>query len=511
MKKLKNKIKKVIFISFTSIMLLVLNFLGVTNSIYAAELKESVKLENLGDCGSLLKYKGTEVTTTFVAYKDGSKIYPAYCLNVNLPGVGEKGSYTVSTKNLVSDVGLWRRIINGYPYKTIKELGCKTKEEAFTATKHAVYCYIHNVNPNDYKAIGTAGKRTLKAMKQIIENAQNSKETKIETTVKINKDLSKWNVDNKDNNYISKLYEVKSNADFKNYSITIEKEGKENQPEGWKLTNENNEEKTKFNKGEKFKVLIPIKDLTTSGSFTLSAKTELNTKPVLYGKAPNSNLQDYAITTLQYEEGVAKTKEKYNENKTKITIFKQEKNTQKPLQGVTFNLLNQNKEIVNSALTTDIDGKIVLSGIMPGKYYLRETSTLDGYVKYDEDIEINVDLNEEFKVTVYNSKESKVEVEKSIKEVIVSNDLKQSEINENVETKEINKTENVEKINKNESASKIDETNDIKEIEENIEKVDKTQNKTKSITKIEEKSEESKIENKVEKQNVVKKLPVTGM
>lgn len=503
MKNLKNKIKRVIFITLTSIMLLVLNFLGVTNSIYAAELKESVKLEKIGDCGALLKYKGTEVTTTFVAYKDGDKLYPAYCLNVNLPGVGEKGSYTVSTKKLVTDVGLWRRIINGYPYKTIKELGCKTKEEAFTATKHAVYCYIHNINPKDYEAIGKAGKRTLNAMKQIIENASNSKETKLETSVKINKDLTKWSVDSKDNNYISKIYEVKSNADFKNYSITIEKDGKENQPEGWKLTNENNEEKKKFNKGEKFKILIPIRELATSGSFSISAKTELNTKPVLYGKAPNSNLQDYAITTLKYEEGIAKTKENYNENKTKITILKQEKSTQKPLKGVTFNLLNQNKEIVNSALITDEEGKIVLSGIIPGKYYLQETSTLDGYIKYNEDIEINVDFNEEFKVTVNNSKESKVEVEKSIKEVIVTNDLKQAQIKENIETKEINKTESIEKQEKNENKTRIDENKDIKKIEENIKKVNESKNKT----EIEKKNDE----NIIEKQKNVKKLPVTGM
>lgn len=495
MKNLKNKIIKVIFITLTSIMLLVLNFLGITNSIYAAELKESVKLENIGDCGALLKYKGTEVTTTFVAYKDGTKAYPAYCLNVNLPGVGEKGSYTVTTKNLVTDVGLWRRIINGYPYKTIKELGCKTKEEAFTATKHAVYCYVHNVNPNDYKAIGTAGKRTLNAMNQIIENAKNSKETKIETSVKINKNLSNWSIDSKDNNYVSKIYEVKSNADFKNYSITIEKEGKANNPEGWKITNENNEEKTKFNKGEKFKVLIPLNNLTSGGTFKLFAKTELNTRPVLYGKAPSNNLQDYAITTLQYEDGIAETKENYNENKTKIIILKQEKDTKKPLKGVTFNLLNKNKEIVNSALTTDEEGKIEIAGVIPGKYYLQETSTLDGYVKYDDYIEISVDLNEEFKVTVNNSKESKVEVEKNLKEVVVTNDIKQNEIKENLETSEIVKTQNIEKIEKNESISKVDESKDIKEIEENTKQINEKKNNKKII----------------ENQKNNKKLPVTGM
>lgn len=58
--------------------------------------------------------------------------------------------------NLITDVKLWRLVVNGYPYKTIGELGCANKEEAFTATKHAIYSYIHGNNPNDYTAIGEA-------------------------------------------------------------------------------------------------------------------------------------------------------------------------------------------------------------------------------------------------------------------------------------------------------------------------------------------------------------------
>ncbi len=72
----------------------------------------------------------------------------------------------MSINSAIKDVGLWRRIINGYPYKTIKELGVENKEEAFTATKQAIYCYIHGNNPEDYGAIGSAGQRTLNAMKK---------------------------------------------------------------------------------------------------------------------------------------------------------------------------------------------------------------------------------------------------------------------------------------------------------------------------------------------------------
>ena len=96
---------------------------------------------------------------------------------------------------------MWRYIINGYPYKTIEELGCATKEEAFTATKQALYCYIHGNNINDYEAIGEAGVRTLNAMKQIIANAQNSTETMISNTIQINKNDDDWKQDDIDKNY----------------------------------------------------------------------------------------------------------------------------------------------------------------------------------------------------------------------------------------------------------------------------------------------------------------------
>ncbi len=422
------KIKKILVTLITIIATLLLNFLGLENSVYAAELGSNIQLKNSGDCGALLKYKGVEVVTAYVTYNDNGKEYPAYCLNRNLSGVGMVDDYAVSVNKYVTDVGLWRRIINGYPYKTISELGCKTKYEAFSATKQAIYCYIHGNKPSDYEAIGEAGKRTLNAMKSIISNAQNSTETKLETTITINKNVSTWKEDEIDKNYVSKTYSVEANSDYKNYTISIEKTAKSDLPEGIKLADEKNKEKTTFNKGEKFKVLIPIRNLNNNGDFILNIKSELNTKPILYGKAPKSNLQDYALTTLEYEEGKSSIQDSYGENKTKIVVYKQDKNTKKPLEGVVFDLLDENKRVVNSGLKTNSEGKIEIKPILPGKYYLREVSTLDGYILYDEDIEINVELNEEFNITVNNSKETKIEVEKSEKEVTVSKQLQKTEV-----------------------------------------------------------------------------------
>ena len=222
------------------------NFLGLTNSVYAVELGGDANLFKIADCEALLTYRGMPIVTTYVGYNDGENTYPAYCLNTNLLGVGEIGSYDVQVNDFVTDIGLWRRVIIGYPYKSLTELGCATEEEAFTATKQAIYCYIHGNNLNDYGPIGEAGERTLNALYQIVSNAENSGETKLVTTITVDKESSNWKEDELDKTYVSKTYTVDANADYKNFTISIENSGTTELPQSLKVTDLDNQEKSIF-------------------------------------------------------------------------------------------------------------------------------------------------------------------------------------------------------------------------------------------------------------------------
>ena len=75
----------------------------------------------------LLMWKGIKVHTHLAVYKKDGKEYPAYCMNRELPGVEIGRSQTVDVKQLINNVMVWRAIINGYPYKSISELGCNTE------------------------------------------------------------------------------------------------------------------------------------------------------------------------------------------------------------------------------------------------------------------------------------------------------------------------------------------------------------------------------------------------
>lgn len=324
-------------------------------------------------------------------------------------------------QDAIKDVGLWKRIIHGYPYKSIQELGVANKEEAFTATKQAIYCYIHGNNPNDYEAIGEAGQRTLNAMHKIINDANHSNESKVSSTIEINKLEKQWNQDQIEKQYVSKTFKVTANANIKNYTIKITKENSEDIG-GIKITDMQNQEKDQFNTNETFKVLVPIKNMTENGAFKLTVEGQVQTKPILYGVAPNSSWQDYALTGATYEDGVGEKSDEYPENETKIIIIKEDEKTKERLEGAEFQLLDENKKIVYADLKTNKEGKIEIKHLLPGKYYLKETKAKEGYERYEEEIELQVGLHEQTTITVNNNKEEKpkVEIEKSTKSKQIS-------------------------------------------------------------------------------------------
>ena len=402
---LKEKVK---FIALISAILSIFNTGIFLNTVYAENIN-SAYIYSTGDCGSLLIYRGITVKTSYVQYDNNGISYPVYCMDKTKLGAGEN-PYTVSIQSMVQDVGLWRVIVNGYPYKSIQELGVANKEEAFTATKQAVYCYIHGNNPEDYAPIGEAGQRTLNALKTIVSNAQNSNETKLSSSLIINKNISDWKQDDLDNNYVSKIYSVSAKSNVSSYKIMLSRE-ENSDLGGIKLTDENNNEQTEFESNQKFKILVPIKNMTDKGTINIKVEAKVETKPILYGEAPDSGLQDYALTAATFENGTGSVSDEYQKNETKIIVVKKDQDDGKVLEGVEFELLDENKQVVYSDLKTNEEGKIFIGNLIPGNYYIRETKSLDGYKIYEQPIKVGLELNQEITVTINNNKEEKTQIE----------------------------------------------------------------------------------------------------
>lgn len=349
----------------------------------------------------LLMWKGLKIHTHLAVYKKDGKEYPAYCMNRELPGVEIGRSQTVDVKQLVNNVMVWRTIINGYPYKSISKLGCNTEEEAYLATKQAVYCMLTNRDVNEYSAIGEAGERTLNALKTIVNNARNSNQTKVSSELTVNEQEKLWKIDNLDSSYISKTFLVTANTSMSKYTVNV----KNLNIEGYKLVDQNNKEKTEFSNSEKFKILIPIQEVKQDGNFSIEVSAQVATKPVFYGESRDSGLQSYALTGYTYEEGTGSKKIYYTKNETKIIITKTDDKTGKKLEGVEFELLDKNQNKIYTEITTNKDGIATIDNLLPGIYYIKETRTLEGYQLYSKLIKVELELNEETTVNVINSEE----------------------------------------------------------------------------------------------------------
>lgn len=368
-------------------------------------------------------WKGLKIHTHLAVYKKDGKEYPAYCMNRELPGVEIGRSQTVDVKQLVNNVMVWRTIINGYPYKSISELGCNTEEEAYLATKQAVYCMLTNRDVNEYSAIGEAGERTLNALKTIVNNARNSNQTKVSSELTVNEQEKLWKIDNLDSSYISKTFLVTANTSMSKYTVNV----KNLNIEGYKLVDQNNKEKTEFSNSEKFKILIPIQEVKQDGNFSIEVSAQVATKPVFYGESRDSGLQSYALTGYTYEEGTGSKKVYYTKNETKIIITKTDDKTGKKLEGVEFELLDKNQNKIYTEITTNKDGIATIDNLLPGIYYIRETKTLEGYQLYSKLIKVELELNEETTVNVINS-EKEPEIYKEEKKTELAVKEKKSNI-----------------------------------------------------------------------------------
>ena len=384
---------------------------------------ETIKYKK--DCKLYLKYKGQYKQVHYAFYEKAGKEYPAYCLTPEYSGVGVNGitEYKVNIGRKITNENLWRVIINGYPYKTLEELGVENKEEAYVATQSAIYTVLENRKLSDYEADNSQdGERTLKAYLQIMQSAQNSND-KITDKIEIIPNNEKWKIDDYEVNALSKVYSIKSNTSG-TYKINLQSEYNKE----IKITDIYGNAKDLFSTNEKFKILIPISILNEEQGLNIEVISNLMSKPILFGKTTIEGTQDYALVGMEYEEFKWNYEEEIPLNNTKLKIIKQEANSNEKIEGVKFNLLNDNNDCVLNNLITDINGEIIIENIMPGTYFLQEVEAKSGYKLLDEPIEITILFNEE-------------------KEIIVKNELKHEPIKEEVEDdSKLEKTEIIEEI-----------------------------------------------------------------
>ena len=376
-------------------------------------------LYSKGDCGRLLKKGDTVVKTYVVVYNQDGKEYPAYCLDKNKAGVDDSINYDVTLDGVIKNVYIWKAITNGYPYKTPEEMGCNTVGEAFMATKMAVYSVLYNYTINDFSPIGEAGTRTWNALNNILLKVNDGENTQISSNLSIVEESTEWKENTNMPGCISKDFYVKPDGPMNTYNIV-----KEKVTEGTIITDINDIPRQEFKSNEKFRVTMPINELSDGGNIKIKAFANVETKPIFVGRAPNTNNQDYAITGITYEHGSGEKMVYYEKNKTKIKIVKKDETGKKALENAVFQLLDKDKKVVISEIKTNEKGEAILENVLPGTYYIKEIQAPTGYILYNGYIEIKPKFNEELTITIKNTKEEVPNIEITENKLEVKNTIK---------------------------------------------------------------------------------------
>lgn len=382
---MRNKLIKNIFCIFSLIMMLLSTILPSFSSVFAASIGDTVEIVNLGETEKHVMYKFDNgvykyVKTHVVGYYENGVFRPAYCLEVEKPGVGDTLQYDVTITEAMQNQAVYRVLLKGYPYGG--NLGLDEKD-AFFVTKQAIYRVLDGEDVSRYKGADETGNKMVEKIKELVDYGLNGTETSKDPVLHITT-VKSAGIDDLDSNYISQTFKIDSEINSKDINIYI---NESQAPSGSKLTDLNNNTKTTFQKGEQFKVLVPRKTITKDISIDITASGSVETFPVFFAESPNDAWQDYAVISDPFVVGTTTAKMTYTEPTGNIEVEKVSKEYNEysglsagsGLDGAIFEIERiDGVETYKKQFTTDSYGKIIKE-LKLGTYRLTELVSADYY------------------------------------------------------------------------------------------------------------------------------------
>lgn len=393
---MKKKTSKIIYI----LMIMMLFIQNISGIVMAATEISKANLKNDHKITTNIQYfnqDGTwhNIQCHYIAYTHDGKKYPAYCIKHGVDGVDEAGSYTVKISELLSDEKIWRTIINGYPYKTPEQLGVETADDAYVATKQAVNSVMLNRDVKKfYRGKNNKGKKIVDAIYNISQIGKYGTQKMQDANLKITKEknLTKYNDD-----WYYQEYSITSDVAISEYVV----DSISNFPEGSYISDLQGNGKWQFTAGEKFRIMMKKENIKTDFTGSVHIKGKCKTYPIFFGEAPNSKVQDYAITYDAYGDFEANQKSLETTNNASIQVIKKDEETSHPVKNVKYQLTSSDGKVVDLK-TTNEEGKINFEKLYPGKYLLQEVKENDDYIIDNTKYEIQIGYNETITKTLTN-------------------------------------------------------------------------------------------------------------
>ena len=381
---------------------------------------------------------------TYYNYDNGSgstREIPAYCVNPNtlgVPqtvGVGESIEYLADEK--ASDPKVVGIVANGYPTRSLAELGVENKYQGYYATKMALWCYllsnwdINNlkVNPNLTGVELQRAQKILAAAKDIYARGTAWNEMlSPEVTCTPDRDTAyEVTIDGKQ--YKQQVYTIWSKTWVCDYAVNVSFSDPSLVPEGTRIVDMNNQDITTITTegtgdgyAGKFKVLYPLESVQgETGSVQLSISTNVYKYAVFYAicqeKDQYGELQNYVVDTdptvtmrlsaySNYSDGTT------IEYETGLRIIKYETGTEIPISGALFEVIGPDGASIGT-FTTNGDGRIEIPLSKSGNYTVIEREAPQHYMISEEPAQnVTVVYDEVAEVTFFNDPYGTLRIEK---------------------------------------------------------------------------------------------------
>ena len=320
---------------------------------------------------------------------DGNK-NPAFCVDPNKAGPGEyfAGKYDLNVAGAETNEKIAAIINNSIPYKTYQELGVNSEEEAYAATKAAIWCVIGVSQYTDRGKWNAPDKPQVTALfNKLVDLALNNPEpvkAAVYGTIKVDEEPVE------EENYFVQRFQVQetSNSGKKITKYKVELTG--DYPVGTIITGEDGIEKTQFKGDETFAIRIPKTSVPVGGSVEANVKISANlySNVILIGKPLNGldgKVQDMEIgmpnqpITINAKMVIGVPDIPGNPGDGKLKVIKLDAtDNATPLAGVTFDCYNAQGHLIDTG-TTDESGIWEPNITESGTYTVVERSTNNRY------------------------------------------------------------------------------------------------------------------------------------
>jgi len=335
----------------------------------------------------------------YISYSVNGTSYPAYCLDEHKPGVSENGSYTVSIDNVVSDNRIWRVLVNGYPYKTPEQIGVVNWQDAYCVTKLALWSVISGYDVyTKYRALDYNGELMVNAIANLTNIGRNGTATYNDPSVTLSKSGDLYTETIGGVKYKVQKYTVTSPYNLQSYDVFSS-----GFPAGTKILNSSNVEAASFSTNM-VKVAVPYSSLNTAINGNIRIENaRVKSTPILFGRTPNSNWQNYAITYDPYELTRASSNLSFDTKYSSITINKTDSETGAGISNTKFTLYDSNNTALGT-YTTNSQGKITINNLYGNKTYkLKETTANSNYISNSQTQTITLGVEENKTINITNT------------------------------------------------------------------------------------------------------------